>query len=185
MADFKKAFDVLMTLEFNRPSNFLHKNKTENDYTVAGIYKAAHPNWLGWFIVLDTLHRAEGNITLASQQLYKNTHLKEQAMDFYKRTFWDRMKLDKVDNDNTATELFVFAVNAGTRNAVRKAQKIVGVEVDGLVGPMTLKALNNFDSNQFDMKFDEIEIQFYDDLIKKRPSFACYRAGWMNRATSV
>ena len=185
MADFKKAFDVLITLEFNSPSNFLHKNKTENDYTIAGIYKAAHPNWLGWFIVSDTLAKTEGDIRLASQKLHKSIHLKEQIMDFYKRSFWDRMKLDKVDNNNTATELFVFAVNAGTRNAVRKAQKIIGVEVDGLVGPMTLNALNEYDSNTFDMKFDEVEIQFYNDLIKKRPSFAMYRNGWMNRAVSV
>lgn len=185
MANFNKAFDVLMKLEFNSPNNYLHKNKTEYDYTIAGIYKYAHPNWLGWFIVMDTLQKNEGSIQASSRELYRNSHLKELIMKFYKENFWDRMRLDEIIDDNIAMELFVFGVNAGTRNAIRKAQKIIGADVDGLIGKITIGLLNSFDSNTFDIKFDELEIKFYEDIIKNKPSFAIYRQGWRNRATTV
>ena len=185
MSNFQKAFGTLMKLEFNSPSNYLHKNKSERDYTVAGIYKYAHPSWLGWFIVNDTLQRDSGNVPMASRELYRNLHLTELVMQFYKEKFWDRMRLDEVHSDNTATELFVFGVNAGTRNAIRKAQRVVGVDQDGLVGRITIGALNTFGEEDFDMKFDEVEIEFYDDLIKKKPSFALYKNGWHSRAKYV
>jgi len=174
-----------MKLEFNSPSNYLHKNKTERDYTVAGIYKYAHPNWLGWFIVSDTIQRDEGNISMASRELYRNTHLTELIMKFYKEKFWDRMRLDEVHSDNTATELFIFACNSGTRNAIRKAQKLTGVDADGFVGRITIGALNAFNEDEFDMKFDEVEKQFYEDLIAKKPSFSIFKKGWFNRAEYV
>lgn len=185
MDNFQIAFEILMSLEFNEPSNYLHKNKAERDYTVAGIYKAAHPNWLGWFIINDTLQRNKGDVKAASRELYKNTHLTELVMQFYKEKFWDRMRLDELHSSNTAVEIFIFAVNSGTKNAIRKAQKVVGILQDGLVGRMTLSALNNFDRDTFDMKFDEVEIAFYDDLIKRKPSFAIYQNGWHNRARTV
>lgn len=185
MADYEKAFEILMKLEFSNPSNFLHKNKTERDYTVAGIYKYAHPKWLGWFIVMDSLQRNNGNVVSASRDLYKNYHLKELIMNFYKSQFWDRMRLDEVKNDNTATEIFVFAVNAGTRNAIRKVQKLVGADADGLMGPVTLGFINSFDPDKFDIMFDEVELKYYDDIIKNKPSFAIYKNGWKNRAEYV
>jgi len=185
MADFNKAFEILMKLEFSNSSNYLHKNSTERDYTVAGIYKYAHPKWLGWFIVMDTLERNQGNMAVSSRELYLNSHLKELVMQFYKSQFWDRMRLDQIRNDNTATELFVFAVNAGTRNAVRKAQKLVGADADGQVGPVTIGLINSFDPDKFDIMFDEVELKYYDDIIKRKPSFAVYKNGWKNRAEYV
>lgn len=183
--NFQIAFEILMTLEHSNPSDYLHKNSTESEYTIAGIYKSAHPNWLGWFIVNDTIQRNKGDIKAASKELYKNTHLKELVSQFYKEKFWDKMRLDEVCRSNTAVEIFVFGVNSGTRNAIRKAQKVVGVEQDGLIGKITIKALNNFDMDKFDMKFDEVEIAFYDDIIRRKPSFAIYQNGWHNRARTV
>lgn len=185
MADFKKSFDVLMKLEFNNASNFLHKNTTERDYTIGGIYKYAHPNWLGWFIVLDTIQRNDGSIPIASRELYRNTHLQELVMQFYKEKFWDRMHLDKIIDDNTAMEIFIFGVNAGCRNAIRKAQQVVGADTDGLIGPVTIGMLNLYDAEMFDIAFDSVELEYYDSIIKSRPSFSMYRNGWKNRAEFV
>lgn len=185
MSDFKKAFDVLMKLEFSNASNFLHKNKSERDYTIAGIYKYAHPNWLGWFIVSNTLQSNDGNITATSRELYRNTHINELIMQFYMEHFWLRLRLNELHSDNTATEIFLFAVNSGSRNAVRKAQKVVGADQDGLMGKITLGLLNNYNEKEFDLKFDEVEKQFYSDIIARKPSFAIFKNGWFNRAEYV
>ena len=185
MADFALAFEILMRLEFSNSSNYLHKNKTERDYTIAGIYKYAHPDWLGWFIVSDTLQRHNNNVASASRELYKNNHLKELIMKFYKDKFWNRMKLDEVQDNNTATELFIFGVNAGCRNAIRKAQGIIGATVDGLIGRETIRLLNEYDAKDFDLIFDAVELQYYKDIIANKPSFAIYKDGWRNRAEYV
>ena len=174
-----------MKLEFNNPSNFLHKNSTERDYTIGGIYKYAHPNWLGWFIVLNSIQKNDGNIGATSRELYRNAHMMELIEVFYKDHFWDRMRLDEIQDDNTAMEIFIFGVNAGTRNAIRKAQRVVGADQDGLIGKITIGMLNSFNPKEFDMKFDEVEISFYENIIKNKPSFAQYRSGWLNRANYV
>ena len=184
MADFKRAFTKLMKLEFNSPSNYLHKNQGENDYTIGGIYKSAHPLWIGWLIVSVAIEK-NNTLAQASQELYHSTTIQELVAQFYKVQFWDKIKGDSIRSQNTAEEIFLFGVNSGMKNAVRKAQKIIGCETDGMVGPMTLEALNEFHEGQFDMQFDELEKQFYADLILKKPSFKIFENGWNNRAEYV
>lgn len=185
MANFKKAVNTLLSLEFSNPRTFLHKNPGETDYTLGGIYKIAHPHLSVWSIVNAALARNDGNIGDASEELHGSDTVNHLVKEFYKTTFWDKMKLDRVNSDKIATEMFVFGVNAGTKNAVRKAQQIVGVEADGIVGNMTLNALNSYDEDRFDFVFDYVEEQFYNDLIAKKPSFAVFKNGWRNRAYAV
>lgn len=188
MADFDKSFGELMKLEFNSPENFLHKNTGENDYTVAGIYKSAHPKWIGWHAVDIELMNANGDILEASKRLFKSYTFMRMVKDFYYEYFWLAMKLDKVLSQEVVDELFVFGVNSGKKNAIRKAQKLLGFEprwIDGFIGFMTIAALNAYDPHEFDMKFDEIELQFYYDIIARKPSFAVFKNGWRNRAYAV
>lgn len=182
MTNFKKAIELLFQLEFNNAKNFLHKNKTEKDFTVAGIYKYAHPDWIGWETVKRTIDAHGGNVEHASQDLYYNEPFRSQVNLFIKKEFWDKMKLDKIDSQIICNEIFLFGYNAGKRTAIRKAQKIVGVTVDGYIGMQTINALNNYDPSRFSMEFDELELQYYADLILQKPSFAIYRNGWVNRA---
>jgi len=71
------------------------------------------------------------------------------------------------------------------RTAARKTQKLVGVVADGIIGNQSIKAINEFDEDLFDMQFDDLELQYYEDIIKKKPSFAMFRNGWKNRALTV
>jgi len=172
-------------MEFNSSKNYLHKNRGENDYTVAGIYKSAHPNWVGWDAVAIEMHNAGMDIEKASQALYRSYTFTNMVKDFYKAYFWLKMKLDQVVSQKIADELFTFGVNAGTKNAIRKAQKVVGEVQDGIIGPMTIKALNAYDEHLFDMQFDEVEKQYYASIIERKPSFKIFENGWNNRADMV
>lgn len=185
MSNFHKAFEKLMKLEFKDHTNFLHKNRGENDYTVGGIYRTANPHWYGWKIVMIELQANNFDIFETSSKLFNNKHFMSGIAQFFKENEWDRMKLDRIKNQNTAEEIFLFGVNSGKRNAIRKAQRLVGVYPDGLIGPITIKALNDYDPTLFDMQFDEIEKQFYADIIERKPSFAIFQNGWINRAEFV
>ena len=185
MANFEKSFTLLMKLEFNKPSNLLHKNKGEDNYTVGGIYKTAHPHWYGWGIVSASIHRYNYDIKKASTELYNSSPFQRLIAVFYQEHFWNKMRLDEIVDQNTADEIFLFGVNSGKKNAIRKAQKIVNVDEDGIIGTQTITALNNFDSEIFSMKFDELEKQFYASIIAKKPSFKIFENGWNNRAEYV
>ena len=184
MASMSKVFDIMLKLEFNNPANALHKNKTESGWTFMGIYQTAHPKLGLWSKVEDAVSLSS-NIAEASKMLYADKDLLEEVKKFYKEKFWDRMWLDKVESQHIANEIFVFGVNAGTRASIKLTQEIVGVTIDGDIGPKTLEALNKFNEDTFDRVFDEKEVRYYEGLISKNPKFKIYLNGWTNRAKVV
>ena len=185
MSNFKKAFEILMKMEFSSPKDFLHKNSGERDYTLAGIYKYANPDWIGWHAVELQMMNLGDDIAKASEKLYESPVVRTMISQFYEKSYWKRMSLDKIESQAIAEELFIFGVNAGCRNAVRKAQGIIGVKQDGLMGPVTISALNGFDPEAFDLIFDDVEIEYYKTIIENNPSFAIFEKGWKNRAYAV
>lgn len=184
MASLEEAFKKVIGLEFNSPSNALHWNAGENGCTYMGIYEVAHPGWDGWSKVKYMIDK-EGSLAKASAKLYYDAELTRCVSGFYKKQFWDKMRLDEVASQKIAEELFVFAVNAGIGTAVRVAQRVVGVTADGVLGSGTIKALNGYDSKKFDVEFDKAEIAHYEKLAEGNPGFKKFLQGWKNRAVAV
>lgn len=185
MADIKKAFNILYKAEFSSPLDALHVNETENGYTFMGIYQHAHPTWSGWSLVREKMKQYNNDMELASKMLYDNEKMREYVEHFYKRNFWDRAKLDRIDSQHIANEIFIFGVVAGMGVSIRKAQEIVCVKIDGLVGEGTLQALNSFDEKVFDVQFDEEEIEYFREVVKNNPQKSRFLKGWINRAYLV
>ena len=185
MADIKKAMKEMLRLEFNDPKNALHWNKGETGWTYMGVYQKAHPEWTGWKIVDEVLKETKSTAE-ASEKLYANEKLTEMVSDVYKKNYWDKMRLDEVVSQVIAEEMFVFGVNAGCKVAVRAAQRVVGVKDDGVIGPMTLKALNSYRYvEDFDREYDLQEVAHYEMLAEKNPNFERFLKGWKNRAVAV
>ena len=182
--NYTQAFNLLMSLEFSRPENALHKNPTESGLTFMGIYETANPNWQGWGQVRVAIN-AYGDMKKASVALYNDDALVNLVASFYKKTYWDALNLDSVNSQIKANELFCFAVNVGVRSAVRVLQNMLGLQSDGIMGQETLKALNAYDTVAFDTDFDRAEIAYYRNLIRKNPSLGVYERGWENRARRV
>lgn len=183
MAKIEEAFGKLMKLEFNSATNALEYNVGEKGYTFMGIYEVAHPEFEGWSIIKAEL--AKGDKVKASVACYNNLVLRSMVIKFYKREFWDRMRLDEVVPQHTAEEMLVFGVNAGIKSAVKAAQEVVGVDADGVIGSKTIAALNGYDVAKFDAEYDKKEIAHYEMLVAKNPSFERNIKGWKNRAVAV
>ena len=152
MSNFTKSMQFLMRLEFSSPSFALHKNETENGLTFFGIYECAHPDFKGWDLIKQVLNGK--SLKEASVILYNNSDLVALVYEFYKREFWDKMRLDEVESDLKASEVFIFGVNVDTKPAVRVLQRLLNVTVDGVMGAQTLKALNAYDEDKFNVEFD-------------------------------
>lgn len=185
MADISKVLPILYKAEFSNPDDALEWNKTESGWTFMGIYQGAHPTWTGWNIVNEKMRQYSNDRKKVSALLYDNEKMREYVEWFYKREFWDKAKLEQVNSQHTANEIFIFGVVSGMGVAVRKAQELVGVDVDGVVGRATIDALNSFDENVFDYKFDEEEIEHFREIVASNPQKSRFLDGWINRAHLV
>ena len=182
---FNDAMYILKEVEHsNRNDKLLHKNKGENGLTFFGIYQSAHPKLSIWRTIESYL-KIEPDIKKCSLLLSNVSDLKDEVYKFYKREFWDKMQLDKVISGHICNELFIFGVNVGYKTCIRETQKLLGVTADGIVGPITLAKLNDYDVVKFDKEFDKIEMAYYERIAKSKPHLAINLKGWFNRAVRV
>ncbi|WP_269484158.1 putative peptidoglycan-binding domain-containing protein [Campylobacter ureolyticus] len=181
MSNFDKSFDEMLNLELSSPYNALHKNKGESGYTFMGIYESAHPNWKGWELVYRTLDLYK-DLEKTSYECYQNVFLTDQVREFYKTNFWDKLRLDEIKSDRIADLIFKFAVNVGIKRAVRYAQMVANVRIDGIIGNNTINALNTLDSGYFEKRYKAEFMKFYDELVKRNPDKnGRFLNGWSNR----
>ena len=188
MARFLKSMEELKALEFSNPFNVLHHNKGEKGYTYFGIYETAHPRWKGWREVYKMIVKYKYQLGGASRSLYEEKLMTKKVYAFYEDEFWHNMRLDFLQSQKIADEIFVFGVNTNPRRAVKKAQKLVGVKADGWIGAKTLKVLNNYDEKKFDIEFDLVEIAYYKYIAfygKNNKRLRRFYKGWVNRARAV
>ena len=184
MANIKDGLDILYKLEFNSPQNVLEKNKTEDGYTLFGIYQKANPDWHGWNTVIAMMNQYQ-DMKIVSRRLYDNEYIRSLVEELYKEKYWNVAKLDNIESQHKANEIFIFGVNAGMKIAIKTAQQIVGTKDDGIVGNKTIELVNKFDEAQFDLMYDDREILYYDDIIRHNPEKKIYANGWRNRAIAV
>lgn len=104
--------------------------------------------------------------------------------DIFKSLYWDRWKADYILNQSVANILVDWVWASGVRGILR-AQIILGVVPDGIVGDKTLNALNAADPKKL---FDAIKadrLKFVDEICKTRPANERFRKGWTNRINSI
>ena len=185
MAKFEDSMSILMDLEFSSPYNALEWLKTEDGYTYMGIYSVAHPSLDLWDNVRSAIDVCNGDIKKASKLLYEDNEITEAVYDFYYSTFWKPYRLNEIEEQHKADEIFIFGVNVGMKNAIKKTQELVSVVADGIIGNKTIQAINKYDFNDFNVDFDYMEIKYYDDIVKANPKKSIYAKGWRNRAEAV
>lgn len=184
MADFRKAMDLNMEAEFSKnPRSCLHVNKGEEGWlTYMGIFQREHPTWKRWGYIQTVLDKHGGDKKEASLELYQDKSLTEDIYSFFKSEFWDKMKLDMVNSQKIAEELFIFCTNASMKAGVKMAQRLVGVKDDGVIGNGTIAAFNAFDEHVFDREYDLLEQAYYMNLILLHPEFEVNERGWIRRS---
>jgi lysozyme family protein len=100
----------------------------------------------------------------------------DEAKRVYQKLYWNALRLDDLRSE-FRFDLFDAGVNSGVAQTVRWVQRIVGVTVDGLLGPRTLSAVNNSDAAKFLAKFNGQRLLFMTSL-STWPSFG---RGWARR----
>ena len=175
----KKILAMIKDVEFsNDNSLLLHHNEGESGLTYFGIYESAHPNWYGWNVIKRYLVNTP-DLKECSKILANVSDLNQKVEEFYKKEFFDKLKLDLVKSVDKQEEIMCFAINVGLKPCIKKLQECLGVKVDGIIGQQTINALNAFDESLFDKLFDIEEKEYYDSLPSRLDR---YKKGLKNRA---
>jgi lysozyme family protein len=115
-----------------------------------------------------------------SKRAYPDLNIKELTRDdakqIYRRDYWDAIRADEMPSA-VAVAVFDMAVNAGVRTAIRLLQRVVRVTDDGLIGPVTLAAVNGAEPHEIALRYAAERISYYAAL----RGWDRYGRGWTRR----
>lgn len=183
MADFKTAYKITMAHEGGYANN-PHDSGGE---TWKGIARKKHPDWPGWALV-DKAKQGDfpSNLNSASG-------LQDLVEMFYKVKFWDYLKLDQINNQKIANELFDTSVNMGQGIAALFLQRSLNVsnrngkyypdlQVDGNIGSVTVNAVNNHPRPDQVLKLiNTLQGARYIGICEANPSQEIFLTSWLSR----
>lgn len=112
---------------------------------------------------------------------------KNDAMEIMKHHYWDKCKADQIESQAVANILVDWFWMSGV-NATKGIQKIVGVGVDGKIGPKSIEAINETihkDEKKFVNQLYQVRREFYDTIIKRNRKLESFRKGWTNRLNDL
>jgi lysozyme family protein len=102
----------------------------------------------------------------------------------YEQSYWIPSKANEITIPIT---IFYFdtVVNDGVYRAAKILQGAVGVAQDGIIGPVTLSAVESTDPATVVRNMATARRQFYLDIVQNNPSDSQFLDGWLNRNSSV
>lgn len=107
----------------------------------------------------------------------------DQWMHIYKTCYWDCWKADLIVSQSIANLLADWCWASGG-TGVRLAQQVLGVAADGIVGPVTLQAVNAADASQLFAALWKRRRKHFED-VAQQPGQEVFLKGWMNRLNSI
>lgn len=182
MADFNRAYYLLEKWE----GGYANIKEDAGGETYKGITRKNYPNMSFWKKI-DRLKKENVDAAYINRILSNNLSIEIEIKDFYKKNYWDKVEGDNIQNQAFAENLFLLAVNAGIKRAVKVAQTSCGFfdkDIDGKIGPKTKMMFEKAGENEVKL-FNEIEINFYKSLAEKKPSNKIFLKGWLKRANAV
>ena len=116
-----------------------------------------------------------------------------QARSFYRYRYIIRPNFDRIEDDHLQELVVDSGVHHGTRRAAKWLQRVVGVRQDGIIGDITLGAVNAADPRSLYLRIVSYRIRLFGRLVSRDPELAKARqagfnlqakfmSGWANRA---
>ena len=78
--------------------------------------------------------------------------------------YWDRWKADEIRTQAIANLLVDWVYNSG-EPGIKIPQRILGVKDDGIVGPVTIRAVNDTDPQKLFSEILNARKRYYNDLV--------------------
>lgn len=164
--------------------------KTKAEYIAEHIIK-----WEGGWSThpADSYACTMSGITIATYQQYfgKDKTCKDlkkltekEWVYIFKQGFYHKAKIDQIENWSLALLVCDLCWMSGPKTSIKKIQKVLGVAADGIIGPITLKALNDSPEENF-YEIVQMREKWYKAIVQKSPEKKVFLRGWMNRLNSI
>jgi lysozyme family protein len=101
---------------------------------------------------------------------------RSQAKDIYFRCYWQPILASQLPPD-VCFDVFDGAVNSGVVQSAKWLQRAIGVDDDGVIGPITLAAAGMVPSGALRAKYNGQRLAFMTDL----PNWGSFGKGWAKR----
>ena len=105
---------------------------------------------------------------------------KEDALKVLKKGYWDKWEADEITNQSIAEQLVEWVWGSGIWG-IKLPQRLLKLKEDGVVGPVTLKAINSADPKVLHSQLVAARLKFVDDIVKNNSSQSKFIKGWKNR----
>lgn len=109
----------------------------------------------------------------------------EEFTAILKEMYWDACRADRIESQSVANAIVDWAWNSGTVTAAKELQKALGVTVDGVIGNVTLSAINSIDAETMFDLVQKTRIAYLERICVSRPANKKFMKGWMNRVNSL
>jgi lysozyme family protein len=128
-------------------------------------------------------------VTKATWQLWTKQPVTNEMMrnltpdlvrPLYLERYWNAIKGDDLPA-GLDYSVFDCAVNSGPTQATRFLQREVGTAVDGIIGPLTLKAVKEQDARDLIKRYNAARLRFLQQL----PTWTFFGRGWSKRVSEV
>ncbi|MBI9055515.1 MAG: hypothetical protein JEY96_16955 [Bacteroidales bacterium] len=186
MANFELAHKKTLLIE----GGYVNDPNDRGGETYRGISRKFHPNWQGWEYI-DELKRNGGNIP--RNTILQIPELENLVNEFYKVKFWDVNRLDYIESQEIAEEIFDTGVNMGVKTASKMLQSALNLlnrnerdfkdlVVDGAIGRITLSIVNAINDYRPLLKtLNGLQFTRYVNICKSRPDQEKFFIGWLKR----
>ena len=167
MADFGAAYDWAMQFEQPHADYAPHPDRCPNGcagpcFALAGINSAIWP------------------ITFARISSAPEDERPAMVEEFYRTTYWSKW-LEQFNVQKLANSVFDMMINAGPSVAVQLLQRMVGVDQDGILGPITVSAVNRASPKNVVADYAKVRCLYYDGI----DGTPADRASWKRRAMAT
>lgn len=105
---------------------------------------------------------------------------RREAGEIYRAKYWDAVSGDDLPS-GVDYAIFDYAVNSGPARATRELQRAIGARVDGVVGPMTLKAVSRHHPKTIIRRVLRRRLSF----LQRLRTWRAFGRGWSNRVDRV
>jgi len=156
----RQNFEHCLKMILKHEGGFVNHPDDPGGITNHGVTKKVYEKWV--------------EREVSEQEMRDLTH--EDVAPIYKKNYWDRLRADDLPS-GVDWSCFDWGVNSGTSRAAKALQRIVGVEQDGGIGPMTLQAVAEVEPAEIIEQMHHMRDRFYRDL----STFDTFGRGWLRR----
>jgi lysozyme family protein len=101
---------------------------------------------------------------------------RERAKTIYKAKYWDAINAESLP-DSARFTVFDAAVNSGPAQAIGWLQRVLDVGEDGVIGPLTVEAMQRANGLLLAVQFTGERLDFMTTL----PTWGAFGKGWARR----